>query len=151
MRPHLPGVALALTLLVTTPLAAQELPGAGSSTPGYATFDSVTCVFGAVEGGQPIRTVTIRRGDDAELAWKGEAEPVYLWLEGGRPPLPVWSATVEPSGVVTVQSWTVGGVSDMLTVRPDGPALLSTHDAVSDPEQLVWWAAVGRCAVVQAG
>jgi hypothetical protein len=118
---------------------------------GYAAFKSLTCIFEAVEGAQLARTVTVQRGDDAEFEWKGAAEPHYAWLEQGRPPLPVWSATVEPPGVVTVQSWTVGGVTDMVTVHPNGRAVLSTHDSVSDPEQIIWSASIGQCTTAQGG
>lgn len=75
MRAPLCSPVLALALLAATPPAAQEPPSGATAMRGYATFYSMTCTFGEVEGAQPARTVTIQRGDDAEFEWKGEAEP----------------------------------------------------------------------------
>jgi hypothetical protein len=92
--------------------------------------------------------VTVRRGPDtAEYRWKGDDEPLYSWMEEGWPILPVWSATVEPSGAVTIQSWTMAGFTNMMTVRADGDALLSSHNSASDLEQIAWSVAIGRCVV----
>ena len=100
---------------------------------------------------QPARTVTVRRGPDtAEYGWKGEDAPLYYWMEEGWPILPVWSATMEASGVVTVQSWTVAGFTNMMTFRPDGEAILSSHKSAGDTEQLLWSVAVGHCVATSS-
>jgi hypothetical protein len=137
--------------LIAWPLVAQDdpepMPG-GSGALG--TFASVTCEFEQVaEVDQPARRVTIRRGAEAPSEGAGDGAPVYAWVEKWRPILPVWSATVERSGTVTVQSRTADGIASMLTFRPDGQAVLSTHDTDRDPSQIIWSAVVGRCVVVE--
>jgi hypothetical protein len=37
----------------------------------------------------------------------------------------------------------------MVTIRPEGPAFPSTHASASDPEQILWSAAMGTCDVME--